>query len=137
MNSDDILVGRFSARTTQMELRGTAPALRRLANTIRSATRPESICLDRRSDPGPWDGLLTEVRISPADGRVMVTREDTRCIIAGATPFREIMALRIEQQASKSESSGGGKGYHVHFEYFPGEECLAEGSEPLIVGVIG
>ncbi|MGW1157846.1 Imm32 family immunity protein [Streptomyces sp. NPDC002513] len=118
--------------TGEMELSGTRSELLALGRELRSG-RGE-ILIPKASNPFPYDRALSRIEFQQASGKVRISPsgDGEAMEIQGELDSLALLADNIEGFALEAD-----QGDHLHVDYFPEHDYLAEGSESLVVGIDG
>ena len=116
----------------EMEISGTRSELLALGRKLRGG-RGE-ISLPEVSDPSPYDRPLSRIEFRRASGKVRLSSSGEGEVLAvrGGLESLALLADNIEGFAL-----GADRGCHLHVDYFPAHDYLAEGSESLVVCIDG
>ena len=106
------------------ELNAVAAAIERLAPGDRV-----SIPAGYTADPRPYARCLASLDLHVSTGPVRVAVEGTRAVVTGRLPMLRTFASYFQFE------EGPTPGTHGHHEWFEGNEYLARGSVPVVVGV--
>jgi hypothetical protein len=119
----------------EVEVKGTAAALRQLAALVALAPQSEEWRLshDPKMNPAPYESWLESLTITRISGLVEIAVRGTQLTISGGNESLDLLAKNIRALAD----SGGGKPdhppRHLHLEHHPGHLYLAPESRPLVV----
>ncbi|MEU4384424.1 hypothetical protein [Promicromonospora sp. NPDC023805] len=119
-----------SDSTGEFELSGTCSELLALGRKLGSG-RGE-ILLAKVSDPFPYARYLSRIEFQQASGKIrMSSSKDGETLeVAGRLESLSLLAENIEGFASEAD-----QGDHLHVDYFPEHDYLAEGSGSLVVAI--
>lgn len=109
---------------SEVVLSASAEELMRLASAV---AQGEGML---RSASSPGSNALAGVEVNGTYGPgVLICRDAERqfLVISGDSAGRAVLAENLQSMAT---AEGGG---HLHVDYFPGHDYLAEGSLPLVV----
>jgi hypothetical protein len=114
----------------EMELSGTARELLELVRGIRSSGGIWP--LDTGGDPSPYSRALASVEMRRTSGKATVryVSNQEALEIQGGRKELELLASNIGDFAVAGDLSA-----HLHIEYFPGHDYLAEDSEALVIAL--
>ncbi|MGW2046667.1 Imm32 family immunity protein [Streptomyces sp. NPDC001858] len=120
--------------TGELELSGTRSELLALGRELR--TGQGEISLEKVSDPFPYSRSLSWMRFQLASGKILISSSgDSESLdIRGGPEALALLADNIEGFASDADAAGGG---HLHVDYVPGHDYLAEGSGSVVVAIAG
>ncbi|ELP66327.1 hypothetical protein ACKI1I_32780 [Streptomyces turgidiscabies] len=108
----------------EVDVSASAEELMRLANAVALG---EGV-VSATSSPG--SDTLTGIRINRTSGPGAFIHQDAErriLVISGDSASREALAENLQSMATAED------GGHLHIDYFPGHDYLAEGSVPLVV----
>ena len=117
--------------TREMDLCGTAGELTKLAEILQSDGG--SVSLSSYGDPSPYDFMLKRLEVTLTSGAIVIrclTDSGVLQIRGGAAQF-ELLALNVQDYADEGDSMS-----HLHIDYFPGHDYLAESSESLVIALL-
>lgn len=118
--------------TGEMELSGTRSELLALGRGLRSGQGEFRIPKD--SNPFPYDRSLSRIEFRQASGKVRISSsgDGETLEVQGRLESLALLADNIEGFALEADQDD-----HLHVDYFPEHDYLAEGSESLVVGIDG
>jgi hypothetical protein len=123
-----VLCARYSA-SSGVELAGSREALRllaqRLADGLAGVDR-----LDERQ-PEPYDRALARIALRNGPGPLRISVEDDTLVVSGDRDALLLLSRNLSFFVNDSDPSDALA--HVHIEWYPGNEYIAEDSEPLVV----
>jgi len=132
------VVGRYEV-SGGVELEGTLDEVSRLAVAIRGDRHGNYTLEHAAVSAAPYDGLLRELVVEPADGQIMVTRIGDSLRIEGSREKLHVLAENVEALVNScrgdAETETSASSRHMHFEYYPDHVYLRQGSQPLVVSV--
>ena len=111
------------------DLSGTPAELRAVAQALSSLSGSVSFAADTSPPADPYPFMLSTLEVRVGSGPVCASvRDDVLCVTAASeflAPFASCFQLE--------ETTPGG--YHVHHEYFPGNDYISSVSIPLVISV--
>ncbi|SEE82101.1 hypothetical protein SAMN05216533_3833 [Streptomyces sp. Ag109_O5-10] len=121
-----------SDSTGELELSGTRSELQFLGRQLRSG-QGETL-LEEVSDPFPYGRSLSRMTFRPASGKVVISSSggSGSMDLQGGPESFSLLAENIEGFAAEADQDD-----HLHVDYFPDHDYLAEGSESLVVAIDG
>ncbi|MFJ1594390.1 hypothetical protein ACIOD0_29715 [Kitasatospora albolonga] len=116
--------------TGELELSGTRSELLALGQKLRSG-RGE-ILLAKVSNPFPYTRSLLRIKFQQASGKVRISSSgDGEALdVVGRLESFSLLAENIEGFALEADQDD-----HLHVDYFPEHDYLAEGSGSLVVAI--
>lgn len=116
----------------EIELSGTRSELLRLVRDLR--TGQGEIHLSKVENPFPYDSSLSRIEFRKSSGKVKVSSlsEGETLELQGGLESLGLLADNIEGFALEAAEDD-----HLHVDYFPEHDYLAEGSGSLVVGIEG
>ncbi|MFE7455794.1 hypothetical protein [Streptomyces sp. NPDC057554] len=116
--------------TGELELSGTRSELLALGQKLRSG-RGE-IILAKFSNPFPYTRSLLRIEFQQATGKIRISSsEDGEALeVEGGPESLSLLAENIEGFALEADQDD-----HLHVDYFPEHDYLAEGSGSLVVAI--
>ncbi|WUV17759.1 hypothetical protein OG352_24475 [Streptomyces sp. NBC_01485] len=118
--------------TGELELSGTHSELLALGRELRSGQG--EISLERVSDPFPYSRSLSWMTFQLVSGKILISSSgDSESLdIRGGPEALALLADNIEGFASDADGDD-----HLHVDYFPEHDYLAEGSGSVVVAIDG
>ncbi|WP_419704192.1 Imm32 family immunity protein [Promicromonospora sp. NFX87] len=125
-----VLKALHSDSTRELELSGTRSELLALGRKLRSG-RGE-ILLAKVPNPFPYTRSLSRIEFQQASGKIRVSSsgDGETLEVTGRLESFSLLAENIEGFASEAD-----QGDHLHVDYFPEHDYLAEGSGSLVVAI--
>lgn len=116
--------------TGETELTGTRSELLALGHRLRGGAGEMPAVTG--VDPSPYDRALPRIAFRLADGKAVIapSEDGTALVVRGGTESLALLAANIEGFAGDADLDD-----HLHVDWFPDHDCLAEGSDPLVVGL--
>lgn len=112
-----------------VELTGSPDDLSSLARDLELG-RPATVELAERP-AHPYGVALRIIDVRDSDGPLRLEIENETLVVTGDRAARDLLSKNIAFFVS--ESSPTDPGAHLHVEWFPGNQVIAEDSEPLVV----
>ncbi|MCT9005385.1 Imm32 family immunity protein [Streptomyces rhizosphaerihabitans] len=118
--------------TGELELSGTRSELLSLGRELRSGHG--EISLEMVSNPFPYSRSLSWMRFHLVSGKILISSsgDNETLDIQGGPEALALLADNIEGFASEAD-----QGDHLHVDYFPEHDYLAEGSGSMVVVIDG
>jgi hypothetical protein len=125
-----VLKASHSDSTRELELSGTRSELLTLGRKLRS--RRGEILLAKVSNPFPYTRSLSRIEIQLASGKIRVSPsgDGETLDVAGRLESLSLLAENIEGFALEADQDD-----HLHVDYFPEHDYLAEESGSLVVAI--
>ncbi|WP_405769518.1 hypothetical protein [Streptomyces sp. NBC_01538] len=119
-----------SDSTGELELSGTRSELLALGRELRNGHG--EILLEQVSDPFPYSRSLSRMTFRRASGKVMISSFGDResLDVQGGPESLSLLADNIEGFASEADVDD-----HLHVDYYPDHDYLAEGSGSVVVAI--
>ncbi|GAB1817976.1 Imm32 family immunity protein [Herbidospora sp. RD11066] len=115
--------------TAELELSGTRPELRALAQSLRSGTGRCDLSENR--EPAPYSRSLSGLEFQEAPGdSIRLWARGSSLRICGGRGALDLLSENIEEFATGADHSD-----HLHLDYFPGHAYLAPDSDPLVIAI--
>jgi hypothetical protein len=114
--------------TGELELSGTRSELLALGRELRSGQG--EISLEKVSDPFPYSRSLSWMGCQLGSGKILISSSgDGEAVeVRGGPEALALLADNIEGFASEADQDD-----HLHVDYFPDHDYLAEGSGSVVV----
>ncbi|MFE9767915.1 hypothetical protein ACFYPC_25910 [Streptomyces sp. NPDC005808] len=114
----------------ELELSGTRSELLALGRKLRSGEG--KTLLAKVSSPFPYSRSLLRIEVRQASGKVGISSSGggESLDVEGSLESLSLLAENIERFALEAD-----QGDHLHVDYFPGHDYLAEGSGSLVVAI--
>ncbi|MFF3989186.1 hypothetical protein ACFY0B_31950 [Streptomyces sp. NPDC001797] len=118
--------------TGELELSGTRSELRSLGHQLRSGQG--EILLEKVSDPFPYSRSLSRMTFRRGSGKITISSSgDSGSVdLQGGPESFALLAENIEGFAAEADPDD-----HLHVDYFPDHDYLAEGSGSVVVAIDG
>ncbi|MGY4983849.1 Imm32 family immunity protein [Streptomyces sp. 900105755] len=118
--------------TGELELSGTRSELRSLGQQLRSGQG--EILLETVSDPFPYSRSLSRITFRQGSGKITISSSgDSESVdLRGGPESFSLLAENIEGFAAEADQDD-----HLHVDYFPDHDYLAEGSGSVVVAIDG
>jgi hypothetical protein len=119
------------ASEKEFELSGPPQELREVASRIVALTPGERIrfAADQTAIVQPYDRLLNALEVVASNGAVKISITNETLIAAGAPDALRSFASFLEFEDATP------RGYHHHYEWYPGNEWIASDAMPLVICV--
>lgn len=119
------------ASEKELDLSGSPGELRELASRIVAIAPGERIrfAADQTAIAEPYDRLLIALEVVASEGAVKISVENETLVAAGTADSLRSFASLLEFEDATP------RGYHHHYEWYPGNEFIAPDSTPLVVCV--
>ncbi|MEW2051769.1 hypothetical protein OHS71_01355 [Streptomyces sp. NBC_00377] len=116
--------------TGELELSGTRSELLALGRELR--TGRGEFPLEKVSDPFPYSRSLSRMSVRRASGKIMISSSgDSESLdVQGGEEAFALLADNIEGFASEADGDD-----HLHVDYYPDHDYLAEGSGSVVVAI--
>ncbi|MFJ4811726.1 Imm32 family immunity protein [Streptomyces longwoodensis] len=116
--------------TGELELSGTRSELLALGRELRNGHG--EFPLEEVSDPFPYSRSLARMSVRRASGKIMISSSvDSECLdVQGGEEAFALLADNIEGFASEADGDD-----HLHVDYYPDHDYLAEGSGSVVVAL--
>lgn len=126
--------GRYSPND-EIELKGTAAALRQVATVLALGSGSEKWALSHEpnAEPTPYEGWLSSVSIQRDEGMVRIALEGACLIIGGGSGALDLLARNVRALADSGTAGPLDVARHLHLEHHPGHLFLAADARPLVV----
>ncbi len=114
--------------TGELELRGTSAELAGLASGMHAGM--VTSVLATTGDPSPYGRLVARMRVTRTSGPVIIKYDVAADLldVRGGGDQLALLALNIEGVAEEGDPES-----HLHVDYYPDHDYLAEASDPLVV----
>ncbi|GAA2470548.1 hypothetical protein ACFPFX_12625 [Streptomyces mauvecolor] len=114
----------------ELELSGTRSELLALSRKLRSG-EGETL-LSKVSNPFPYSRSLSRIAVCQASGKIMISSsgDGESLDVEGKLESLHLLADNIEGFALEADQDD-----HLHVDYFPEHDYLAEGSGSLVVAI--
>ncbi|MFE5036809.1 hypothetical protein [Streptomyces sp. NPDC056683] len=118
--------------TGELELSGTRSELRALGRQLRSGQG--AVLLEKVSDPFPYSRSLSRMTFRQTSGKITISSSgDSGSVdLRGGPESFSLLADNIEGFAAGADQDD-----HLHVDYFPDHDYLAEGSGSVVVALDG
>jgi hypothetical protein len=118
--------------TGEFEMSGTPSDLLALGRKLRSGEG--EIFLEKVRDPFPYSRSLLRIEVHRASGKIIISSsgDGEYLDVEGRLESLSLLADNIEGFAWEAD-----RGDHLHVDYFPEHDYLAEGSGSLVVAIDG
>ncbi|MFH9552008.1 hypothetical protein [Streptomyces sp. NPDC017435] len=116
--------------TGELELSGTRSELLALGRELR--TGRGEFPLEKVSDPFPYSRSLSWMSVRRGSGKIMISSSgDSESLdVQGGEEAFALLADNIEGFASEADGDD-----HLHVDYYPDHDYLAEGSGSVVVAI--
>jgi hypothetical protein len=81
--------------------------------------------------PHPYDSALISIELRHGDGPLRLIVENETLVVAADRAALEVLSRNIAFFVGDASPQDGGA--HLHVEWYPGNECIAQDSEPLVI----
>jgi hypothetical protein len=119
------------ATEKELDLSGSPAELREVASRIVAIAPGQRIrfAADQTAVAEPYDRLLIALEVVASEGALKISVTDETLIAAGNPESIRSFASFLEFEDATP------RGFHHHYEWYPGNELIAPDSKPLVVCV--